>query len=136
MRSLVCTTWPSPASSAPATRRNLASVPTRSTRTRRSWWTAAVAASGSVMSGLQAVALRDFEQAGLAGRQLEHGVSPLAAHHPPGSHLVADLEHDEVAVQEHDVDGEAHEPGVHCRGRPQQKAFAGRKPRAPEEAAH
>ena len=56
--------------------------------------------------------------------------------HAPGSKLLLDLEHAELAVEEDHVDRESHEPGVDRPSRPNQKPLSTREGLASEQPAH
>ena len=59
------------------------------------------------------------------GAELEHGAGlPRAGDEAPGRQLRVDPEHATVVVDEHDVDRDAHEPGVDRPGWRQQQAVA------------
>jgi len=72
----------------------------------------------------------------LAGGELQRHPRAKARSGPPGAHVLADLEHRQVAVEEHDVDRKAHEPGVNRPGRLDQEAVPARQPSPAEQPAH
>ena len=68
----------------------------------------------------------------LARCELQRRPRAKARSGPPGAHVLADLEHGQVAVEEHDVDRKAHEPRVNRPGRLDQEAVPARQSLARE----
>src|SRR5213595_1358709 len=92
----------------------------------------------SATGGLQDELLseRDPAPSRFACTQLERRLRPTAAGHSPRRERLDDLLDHKLAVEEHDIDREAHEEHVDGVGRLDQQARAGLDPVAAEEAAH
>src|SRR5439155_12766645 len=72
----------------------------------------------------------------LAGRNLENGLRPAAPRDTPGLEIGRDLDHAQVAVEEHGVDRKAHERHMHRRRRLQQDSLSARQLATSEQALH
>src|SRR5436190_892185 len=90
----------------------------------------AVHASGAVDD---AVAHLQPAASGFAGGELHDGAPLTCTCRPPRPHVLRDLFHAVLAVEEDDVDRKAHERRVHRRRRPQEQPFVGRQLLASEQ---
>ena len=84
----------------------------------------------------EAVARADPAPLALAGGELEDGAGSATAGRSPGLQVRRRVHDNEVVVDEHGVDGEAHEERVNRRRRPEEKALTMRKARSSEQASH
>src|SRR6266511_2964093 len=88
----------------------------------------------AVLRKSELVARPDPARARLACAQFERAARAAAAGEAPRAKPRYDLPHDAVAIDEDDVDREAHEERVDCRRRPDQQPLPRSERLAPEQA--
>src|SRR3954471_17513037 len=74
---------------------------------------------------LETVARPHAATLGFAARHLHDGTGSPACRHPPWAEFADHIEHALLAIKEHDVDREAHEPRVDRGGWAQPEALPG-----------